>query len=479
MIKIKIDGEKYKYDIYNIFKLFFHEIEFIGDENYDYNIFVAKNNLKIKDKDAEKICDFDAQLTIKENIKKNLYNYLSSKTGLEIPWGTLVGIRPSKIAINLINEGKTDEEIVEHYKYHSLTREDKARLCTKVAKAESNIINTKTKNISVYVGMPFCPTRCLYCSFISDTIENCKDVVDDYLKALNYEIEIISQYVRDKKLNIECVYFGGGTPTSIDDNQFENTMNKIYNCFVKGNQVKEFTVECGRPDSITVSKLRTLKKYGVQRISINPQTMNDSTLKLIGRGHNSKDVIDKFNLAREMGFDNINVDLIVGLPGEGLDEVKHTCCEVLKLAPDNLTVHGLSLKRGSMLHQNIINNVHMKIAPIDELNKMHEATSRLAEGLNLKPYYMYRQKNTVGNGNLENIGYSKVSQECIYNIEMIEERQTIIALGANAVSKIIFLEENRLERFPNHKDVREYIKRIEEKVEKKIKFLDELYGNSL
>lgn len=476
MIKIKINDEKFKYDIYNIFKLFFHEIEFIENENYDFNIFVANNNLKIIDKNTEKICDFDEQLTIKENIKKILYNCLSYKTGSKIPWGTLVGIRPTKIAIKLINEGKTDEEIVEHFKYHSLTRDDKARLCTQVAKAEAGIINTRTDNISVYIGMPFCPTRCLYCSFISDTIDNCKDIVADYLLALNYEIEAISQYVRDKKLNIECVYFGGGTPTSINDQQFENIMNKIYNGFVKENNVKEFTVECGRPDSITVPKLYTLKRYGVQRISINPQTMNDSTLKLIGRGHNSKDVIEKFNLARKMGFNNINVDLIVGLPGEGLSEVKHTCSEVLKLAPDNLTVHGLSLKRGSKLHQNIINNIHMKIAPKDELNEMHEATSKLAADLSLMPYYMYRQKNTVGNGNLENVGYSKASLECIYNIEMIEERQTIIALGANAVSKIIFLKENRLERFPNHKDVGEYIKRIEEKVQKKIKFLDELYG---
>ncbi len=477
MIKIKIDEETFKYDIYNIFKLFFKRIEFVANENYDYNIFASQNNLKIIDKDAEKICDFDEQLTIKENIKKALYNYLSNKTGLTIPWGTLVGIRPTKIAIKLINQGKTEEEIVEYFKYHSLTRHDKARICTKVAKAESSIINTRTDNISVYIGMPFCPTRCLYCSFISDTIDNCKDIVEDYLLALNYEIQAISQYVRDKKLNIECVYFGGGTPTSINDQQFENIMNKIYNGFVKGNNVKEFTVECGRPDSITAEKLYTLKKYGVQRISINPQTMNDSTLKLIGRGHNSEDVIEKFNLARKMGFNNINVDLIVGLPGEGLNEVNCTCSEILKLAPDNLTVHGLSLKRGSKLHQNIINNIHMKIAPQDELIEMYEATSKLADDLSLKPYYMYRQKNTVGNGNLENVGYSKVSQECIYNIEMIEERQTIIALGANAVSKIIFLEENRLERFPNHKDVREYIKRIEEKVQKKIKFLDELYGN--
>lgn len=474
MIKIKTNGEKFKYDIYNIFKLFFTEIEFVSDSDYNYNILVEKNNLKILYEDVEKVCDFDEQLSDKENIKRALYNYISDKTGIKLPWGTLVGIRPTKIALNLMNEGKTDEDIVEYFKYHSLTRDDKARLCIKVAKTEAHFVNSETNNISIYIGMPFCPTRCLYCSFISDTIANCKDVVDDYLLAINYEIEAISEYVRDRGLNIECVYFGGGTPTSVSDEQFEKIVNKIYYNFIEGNTVKEFTVECGRPDSITAEKLYTLKRYGVQRISINPQTMNDNTLKLIGRGHSANEVIDKFNLARKMGFNNINVDLIVGLPGEGLKEVKHTCSEVLKLAPDSLTVHGMSLKRGSKLHQNTINNIHMKIAPLEELNAMHEVTSKLSEQLNLKPYYMYRQKNTVGN--MENVGYSKVNQECIYNIEMIEEKQTIIALGANAVSKIIFLKENRLERFPNHKDVREYIKRIEEKVEKKIKFLNELYG---
>lgn len=222
-----------------------------------------------------------------------------------------------------------------------------------------------------------------------------------------------------------------------------------------------------------MEKLNTLKKYAVNRISINPQTMNDNTLKLIGRGHNSKDVIDKFKLARSLGFDNINVDIIVGLPGEGLKEIKYTCSEILQLSPDSLTVHGMSLKRGSKLHQNILNNIHMKVAMQDELNKMYDETVKLSKALNLKPYYMYRQKNMVGN--MENVGYSRLGKECIYNIEMIEERQTIIAIGANAVSKIIFLEENRLERFPNVKDVREYTKRIEEKVESKIKFLNELY----
>lgn len=474
MIKIKADCEKFKYDIYNILKLFFSEIEFISTDDWKYKILIEDTRLKIIEDSLVSVCEFDDKLTIKENIKHSLYSYLSKKTGIKPPWGTLVGIRPTKIALSLIKEGKSEEEILRHFEYHSLTREDKAKLCIEVAKVEENLVNKESSNISIYVGMPFCPTRCLYCSFISDTISNCKNIVEDYLKALTYEIETISKYVKDKKLNVECVYFGGGTPTSINNQQFELIMNKIYNSFVKGNNVKEFTVECGRPDSITNEKLNTLKKYKVHRISINPQTMNDKTLKLIGRGHDSKEVIDKFNLARKLGFDNINVDLIVGLPGEGKNEFVHTCEEILKLKPDSLTVHGMSLKRGSDLHKNILNNIHMKVAEKEELITMHDASLELSRQLNLKPYYMYRQKNMVGN--MENVGYSKIGKECLYNVEMIEERQTIIAIGANAVSKIIFLEEDRLERFPNIKDVREYIKRIEEKVEHKIKFLDELYG---
>lgn len=473
MTKIKIHNEKFKYEIYNIFHLFYDEIKFVNDDEYDYQVIIKEDNIQIL---YNNICEnyiFEEKLTEKENVKKILYKYLNRITNVEIPWGTLVGIRPTKIALRLMKDGKNHEEIRGYFREHSLTRADKAELCIGVAKAEESIVNKDTNSISVYIGMPFCTTRCLYCSFISDTIQNCEDVIESYLKAMYYEIKNMSAYIKKKGLSIECVYFGGGTPTSITNEQFEETMAKIYNSFIRDNNVKEFTVECGRPDSITVEKLNTLKKYAVNRISINPQTMNDNTLKLIGRGHNSKDVIDKFKLARSLGFDNINVDIIVGLPGEGLKEIKYTCSEILQLSPDSLTVHGMSLKRGSKLHQNILNNIHMKVAMQDELNKMYDETVKLSKALNLKPYYMYRQKNMVGN--MENVGYSRLGKECIYNIEMIEERQTIIAIGANAVSKIIFLEENRLERFPNVKDVREYTKRIEEKVESKIKFLNELY----
>ena len=216
-----------------------------------------------------------------------------------------------------------------------------------------------------------------------------------------------------------------------------------------------------------------MKRYNVTRISINPQTMNDKTLKLIGRNHTSKDVIEKFKMAKDLGFQDINMDMIIGLPGEGLEEAKHTAKEILKLSPDSLTVHGLSLKRGSIMYENFILKKGLGLKSQEEIMKMYEESRELAKALDIKPYYMYRQKNMVGN--MENLGYAKQGKECLYNIEMIEDKQTIIALGADAVTKVVFLEENRLERFANVKDLKGYTERIQEMVEGKIKLLNTLY----
>jgi len=323
------------------------------------------------------------------------------------------------------------------------------------------------------VGMPFCPTRCVYCSFTSNPIGGKSALVKDYLNAITKEIKAISKYVSEKNLTIESVYFGGGTPTSVNDEEFEDIMNKIYKCFVEGKGVKEFTVECGRVDSITERKLQSMKKYKVHRISINPQSMNDDTLKNIGRNHSSKDVENCFNLARSLGFDNINMDMIVGLPGEELSHINRSCEEILKLNPDSITIHGMSIKRGSRLHENLVNKGKFTIPNQHELNAMYEATKNLSLDLNMKPYYMYRQKNMVGN--MENVGYCRDEKICIYNIQMIEEKQTIIALGADGVSKVVFLDENRIERFANVKDVKEYNSRIDEMIARKIELLNTLY----
>jgi coproporphyrinogen dehydrogenase HemZ len=470
-LKIKLNNLKYRYDVYQMFNIYYalDEIKFEEDGNYIINI--EEDKISFSFNDFYRECN--VLENIKEDIKRLIFSSLKEITGDYYPWGILVGIRPSKIALKYLEEGKSEKEIIDLFAKKHLASEEKAKLCIKVAKKEQELVNKDEKSIAIYIGMAFCPTRCFYCSFTANPIGSNKKLVNPYLEALTYEIREMKKYVNERNLKIESVYFGGGTPTAVNNEEFEDIMKEIYNAFVLDKEILEFTVECGRPDSITLEKLQTMKKYNTTRISINPQTMNDETLKMIGRGHTSKDVIDKFNLARNLGFDDINMDMIIGLPGEGIKEAEYTANEILKLRPDSLTVHGLSLKRASILYENFILKKGIQIKKQDELSLMYEVSRNLAKSLNIEPYYMYRQKNMVGN--MENLGYSKEGKECLYNIQMIEDKQTIIALGADAVSKVVFLEENRIERFGNVKDIREYTSRIKEMVEEKIKLLDELY----
>ncbi|BAH07819.1 coproporphyrinogen III oxidase [Clostridium kluyveri] len=476
-VKVKLNCERYRYHIFQIINLFyeFSNIIFVEKDNWDFNIEILIDRVIIKHDNEVYEGKFESCLKEKENIRKIIFLYFSDRTCKKLPWGTLIGIRPSKIALELIEKGENYEGIVEYFRNHFCCERRKAELCINVAAKEKDLVNTHSRNISVYVGMPFCPTRCLYCSFTSNPIENFKDLVEPYIESLIYEIRQISSYIKKNKLNIECIYFGGGTPTSVDDEKFKKIICEIYDNFVYGHRIKEFNVECGRPDSMTLNKLKTMKKYGVNRISINPQTMNDSTLEFIGRNHRVEDIKEKFHMARECGFDNINMDIIVGLPGEGIEHIDKTCTEIEKLSPDSLTVHGMSVKRGSKLYENMINNTKYLTPDAVELNLMYERTARAAEALNMEPYYLYRQKNMVGN--MENIGYAARYNFGLYNIEMVEERQTIIGCGADAVTKVVFLEENRLERHGNIKDVKEYVNRTEEMVKKKIMLLNTLYGN--
>ena len=473
-MNIKLNDFKYRYDVYQMFNIYFplDELKFSESEG-DYSIIIKDNKVTFEYKDIKDEALENKEEYFKETIKKLIFKNLQKITKDVYPWGTLVGIRPSKIALKGLREGLSEEEIKKVFYDKHYALEEKAQLCIDVAKSEDKFVNKDPKNISIYIGMAFCPTRCLYCSFASNPINGNKKLVEPYLKALSYEIKEMSKYVKEKNLKIETIYFGGGTPTSINNEEFENLMNLIYNSFIKENSPREFTVECGRPDSITLEKLKTMKRYNVTRISINPQTMNDKTLKLIGRNHTSKDVIEKFKMAKDLGFQDINMDMIIGLPGEGLEEAKHTAKEILKLSPDSLTVHGLSLKRGSIMYENFILKKGLGLKSQEEIMKMYEESRELAKALDIKPYYMYRQKNMVGN--MENLGYAKQGKECLYNIEMIEDKQTIIALGADAVTKVVFLEENRLERFANVKDLKGYTERIQEMVEGKIKLLNTLY----
>lgn len=473
-VKIYLNDLKYRYEVYQLFNIYFSmsNIDFVEKDKSDYKVYIDDETLKFIYKDYQRKEKISEEK--KHSIRRFIFICLRELTNDIYPWGILIGIRPSKIALKLFKEGNTEEEVINIFKERYLAHEDKAKLCIDVARAEERIVNKDKNNIAVYIGMAFCPTRCVYCSFTANPIAAHKKMVMPYIEALIKEINGMSSYIKEKNLNIESVYFGGGTPTSVNDEEFAMVMKEIYDNFIKDNNVKEFTVECGRPDSINKNKLQTMKDYKVNRISINPQTMNDKTLKLIGRNHTSEDIIEKFNMARNLGFEHINMDLIIGLPGEGYEEFLNTKNEIIKLKPDSITIHGLALKRGSAMYENFVLKKGIEVTLQDEIIKMYAETKNLGDSLGLSPYYMYRQKNMVGN--MENLGYAKKGKECIYNIQMIEEKQTIIALGAAAVSKVVFLEEDRLERFPNLKDLHEYIRRIDEMIKRKKGLLDTLYN---
>ena len=475
-IKVNLNNLKYRYEVYQLFNVYFpmNDIKFLEKDEADYIFYIDDEKMSFQHKEYFK--EESLGEDIKNSLRRFLFLCLRDLTNDIYPWGILIGIRPSKIALKLLKEGKSEEEIVDIFKEKYLAHADKARLCIDVAKAEERIVNKDSNNIAIYIGMAFCPTKCMYCSFTSNPIGTHKKMVMPYVESLMKEIREISKYVKEKNLNVETVYFGGGTPTSVSDGEFMMVMDEIYNGFIKDGNVKEFTVECGRPDTLNKTKLQIMKDSNVSRISINPQTMNDKTLKLIGRTHSSEDIKEKFKMARELGFEDINMDIIIGLPGEGHAEMIKTKEEIVKLKPDSITVHGLALKRGSIMYENFVLKKGIPVTPHEEIVKMYEESKNLADELCLSPYYMYRQKNMVGN--MENLGYAKEGKECIYNIQMIEERQTIIALGAAAVSKVVFLEEDRLERFPNLKDLHEYVTRIDEMIERKKELLNSLYLDS-
>ncbi|HIX16001.1 MAG TPA: coproporphyrinogen dehydrogenase HemZ [Candidatus Hungatella pullicola] len=409
--------------------------------------------------------DGSDRLETKNKIKRLLYGLLKELTGRELPWGTLTGIRPTKIALTRLSEGLSCEEISDYMKKTYLASQEKIDLSIEIAAREKELLADVDyeKGYSLYVGIPFCPTTCLYCSFTSYPISKWEAKVDEYLDALFLELDYVAEKMKGRPL--DTIYFGGGTPTSLSASHLERLVHKVKTTFDFG-AVKEWTVEAGRPDSITREKLQVLKKYGITRISINPQTMKQETLDLIGRRHTVEMVKDRFYMARDLGFDNINMDLIVGLPEEGPEDVAHTMEEIKKLNPDSITVHSLAIKRAARLNMFKEQYENLKITNTQE---MIDLTADCARQMGQEPYYLYRQKNMAGN--FENVGYARPGKACIYNILIMEEQQTIIACGAGTTTKVLFPAENRLERVENVKAVDQYIARIGEMLERKEKML--------
>ena len=404
----------------------------------------------------------------KRLVKKSMYKLLAAVFKREYPWGILTGIRPVKIVHELMNNMVPSAEIPERLAEEYLISRDRAELAVKIADIERPFVYPyNNREISIYIGIPFCPSRCDYCSFTSNSINAFRGYVEPYMEKLTEEIRRVSEFLNINGFKVQTIYIGGGTPTALNAQQLERLIKCIGNSF--GRQECEFTCEAGRPDSITKEKLQVLYENNIGRISINPQTMNDDTLIRIGRAHDSGQVIESFKLARKIGFNNINMDIILGLPGETMAELAHTLEEIKKLDPESVTVHTMALKRASVL-----NEKYMKSAlPDDEnVSRMMEYTKGFLGDMDMHPYYLYRQKHMVQN--LENIGFSKKGFECIYNMQIIEERQTIVAFGADAVTKVVINSENRIERQHNIKDIKLYIENIEAMIRKKLDVLEQI-----
>ena len=399
-----------------------------------------------------------------DKFKSYLYDRLSQMTGKTLPWGYLTGVRPSKIAYVMLEDGEDEQTIKKHFMDKHKASEKKASLAINVAKKEMDILNKiDYKNgYSLYIGIPFCPSICLYCSFSSYALDAYKNYVDDYLDALIKEMTFVARAMKGRRL--DTVYFGGGTPTTLGAAQIDRLITALKELFdIDG--CHEFTVEAGRPDSITRDKLKVLKAHNVGRISINPQTMNQQTLDLIGRKHTVEQIKNVYAMAREEGFNNINMDIITGLPGESLSYVHETLDEIFKLRPESLTVHSLAIKRAA--HLNIEMEKYQGMVK-GSTNEMLRLVDEYASNMGMEAYYMYRQKNIPGN--LENIGYCVPDKECLYNILIMEEKQDIISCGAGASSKYVF-EQGRIERTENVKNLDHYINRIDEMIDRKRKYL--------
>ena len=349
--------------------------------------------------------DDDNRRILKNALKKLLYGVLKKDTSLDLPWGNLTGIRPTKIPEMMLEEGIDETVIREHLKEEYLISDSKLDLSMDIAKTERAILKDidYKEGYSLYVGIPFCPTTCLYCSFTSYPLKLYQDKIDDYVAAVLKEIEFLGEKLNGRTLN--TVYIGGGTPTTLSAEALDRLISGLKDNFDFSNVV-EFTVEAGRPDSITLDKLETLKKHNVSRISINPQTMNQCTLNVIGRKHTVGQVVEAFKMAREVGFDNINMDFIVGLPDEDKKMIIHSMEEAKKLAPEGITVHSLAIKRASRLN---IQREKFSNMSLDNDTDLMNITAEYAKDMGMIPYYLYRQKNM--SGNQENVGYSVPGKE--------------------------------------------------------------------
>ena len=487
MFVIKLNNAGYEYDVHSIVKAFYPEedVKVLTPETLPEKREQMEGEIQIevelKERGAAvtvggKPYCWTLQTNCPENpgaadpkaykaqFKRFLYTTLREETGKSLPWGNLTGIRPTKIAMGMLEEGKSDEEVLDFMKGAHFVSDEKAHLALNIAKLEKRILSSVhyEDGYSLYIGIPFCPTTCLYCSFTSYPLSIYRKRMEEYIDCLIREMRFVADIYGDRIL--DSVYIGGGTPTTLEAEQLDRLLTALQGIF-DFSTVQEFTVEAGRADSITREKLEVLYKHRVDRISINPQTMKQETLDLIGRRHTVDQVREAFGLAREIGFDNINMDIILGLPGEQARDVEQTIRQIVAMGPDSLTVHSLAVKRASRLGSWIREHGMETLRNTDETMKI---AAEGAARMDMKPYYLYRQKNM--SGNFENVGYAAEGKYGLYNILIMEEKQTIVALGAGSITKVVF-PDGRIERCDNVKDVALYIEKIDEMIERKRRLL--------
>ncbi len=465
------NGYECKFEMDIFINIFFDKCEegtIYSDFSHENDKIFVKTKIEFQGKDyiSDYSYDFLNNETDKRLIKK-IYSCACVKSfiraakqirNINIPWGAMSGIRPAKSVRKFREEGYNDEEIKKLLRDIYEVSDEKISLAMKVSENEEEILKKIGKNsVSIYIGIPFCPSRCLYCSFVSTDIRHSGKYIDDFLMCLFKEIKKTREILDELGLHVENIYIGGGTPTTLNEYQLSELLECIQKYLITS-ELNEFTLEAGRPDTITYEKLIAIKKGNVTRISINPQTMNNETLIKIGRKHTPEDIIKSFYDARKAGFLNINMDLISGLPDETPEMFYKSLNDVIELDPENITVHSMCIKRAAALRFS-----GLKLSDDDYINKMLSFTQKRMADTKREPYYMYRQKNISGNS--ENVGYAKYGFMSFYNINIMEEAQTIIALGGGGSSKLVLGE--RIERIFNFKDPYEYIRRFDEILEKK------------
>lgn len=475
-------GNSCKYEIEAIMKLFLpiETFDFLFEEEDRSGDFAvlsycdnnAKCEVTLSGKSDSEEAAVKSESEVETVLCRLLYNVMRRITGITPLWGRLTGIRPVKKVNALLDEGISKADIFSRLKEEYDVSDKKLELAYNTAVTQKKYFDSLDKrSFSLYVSVPFCPSRCSYCSFVSHSIESssAKKLLPEYTEKLCEEIRQTAQIADELGLDLDTIYIGGGTPTTLSAEQLQLVMGEIKKSF-DISKIREYTVEAGRSDTITAKKLEVIKENGATRISVNPQTMNDDVLKAIGRRHTAADVVNSFKLAREIGFDNINMDTIAGLPTDTYDGFVHTIDELCELDPESITIHTLTLKRSSNLFREEERFVDSRISDMVDYGQ-----SKLC-GEGYLPYYLYRQKNTVDN--LENVGFAKAGFESLYNIYIMEEAQTIFAVGAAGSTKLVNTKNGKIERLFNYKFPYEYISRYEKMIEKKNKIY-EFYNHYL